>query len=235
MEKNTLLRNLARRIRDIEAEEHQPRETTGPLVIPGLAEALPQLRAGSLVELLSAAEGAGAWTLALIVAKHACGEKKALVIADSQRCFYPPAAARLGVDLRRTIVIRPKVPAHALSAIVQSLRCPAVGAAVGMFDNLSATHFRRLQLAAETGGGIGCLLRPASALGQPSFAGVRLVVSPALSLEGRRRMQIDVVRFRGSKSGQSFVVEIDDEAGDVHLSASVASAKTLARSARASG
>jgi protein ImuA len=255
-----ILRNLAQRIRDIEVGEHQPREVMSPLVIPGLAEALPdrQIAAGSLVELLSVAEGAGTWTLALIMAKHACGEKKALVIADAPRCFYPPAAARLGVDLSRTIVIRPKLQPQALAALVQSLRSSAVGAAIGTLDGLSAIQFRRLQLAAETGGGVGFLLRPASALRQPSFAAVRLLVAPVSTPPGppfarggereygpplgrggeggwRRRVQVEVVRFRGGKSGQSFLLEIDDEEGHVHLLPPLASAKVVARSARASG
>ncbi|MBI3408393.1 MAG: hypothetical protein HY040_08555 [Planctomycetes bacterium] len=257
MKRDFLLRDLAQRIHDIEIEEHHLHQAANPLAVPGLEEVLPdgQLPAGAIVEFLSAHEGAGAWTLALIMARQACGEHKVLVVHDGQKCFYPPAASQLGIDLRRAIVIRPHRQAQALAALVQSLRCPAVGATIGAFDGLAAVPFRRLQLAAETGGGISFLMRPASVLRQPSFAAVRLLVTPwrAGSVSDRRTprsntpvaygsplndvrcVRIEIVRFRGAKAGRSFLVEIDDEKGDVHLSARLAAAKTLARSARASG
>ena len=68
-----LLRRLAQRIRDIEASERPHFHDAVSLGIAGLEQALPEgrLPAGSLVELLAAAEGAGAWTLALMMARHA--------------------------------------------------------------------------------------------------------------------------------------------------------------------
>ena len=232
-----LLRRLAQRIRDIEASERPHFHDAVSLGIAGLEQALPEgrLPAGSLVELLAAAEGAGAWTLALMMARHACGAGKALVVADPARRFYPPAAARLGVDLRRTIVIRPRDPRYTLAAITHSLRCAAVGAVLGAFDNLPTFDFRRLQLAAELGGGIGFLLRPATALRVPSFAAMRLRVAPLVSADAHRRIQVDVVRLRGGKSGQSLLIEVDHETGDVRVSAALAPATTPARRPRLSG
>src|SRR5260221_15895 len=54
---------------------------SAPLRIPlagGLDAVFPEegLSAGSLVELLPSEPGVGAWTLALILARHACGERK---------------------------------------------------------------------------------------------------------------------------------------------------------------
>src|SRR6266403_5338108 len=58
------------------------------------------LMPGSLVELVSNTDGAGVWTLALLMGWHACGERRSLAVADPERCFYPPAAAlKLGIDL----------------------------------------------------------------------------------------------------------------------------------------
>src|ERR1051325_9785943 len=101
------LAQLAERIRDIEANARPLNQTTIPF--PPLAEALPDggLPTGSLVEVLSALEGGGAWTFAMLLARCACGERKTLVVADPQRSFYPPAAARLGIDLERTLILRP--------------------------------------------------------------------------------------------------------------------------------
>ena len=79
---------------------------------------------GALVELLEAEEGMGAWTLALCMARHACGDHKVLVVVDGEGRFYPPAAAQWNIDLRRTIVVRPREEQSALTALTQSLRWP---------------------------------------------------------------------------------------------------------------
>ena len=127
------------------------------------------------------------------------GAGKALVVADPARRFYPPAAARLGVDLRRTIVIRPRDPRYTLAAVTHSLRCAAVGAVLGAFDNLPTFDFRRLQLAAELGGGIGFLLRPATALRVPSFADVRLRVA-LRAPHGRTHLRAGIAASRRARS-----------------------------------
>ena len=227
----------------------------------------------SLVELLEAEEGIGAWTLALFMARQACGENKVLVVVDGEGRFYPPAAARWHIDLRRTIVVRPRHEQSAVIALIQSLRCAAVGAALGKLDRLSTTDCRRLQAAAETGGGVGVVVRSAAALNMPSFADLRLLLSgewrvasgekgsdgtaiPAFGsgklafsspLATRhspldlRRLHVEVVRYRGAHRGGlmpcsvPWLLEIDDEKGDVHLSAELAGAESLASSARASG
>jgi protein ImuA len=221
-----LFQQLAQRIRDIEANEGASESSTMTTAIPALEAVLPGgLPGGALVEVLSAAEGGGAWTLALLLAKQACAERKILVLADEQRSFYPPAAARLGIDLQRTLVLRPpqkNVKDWSVASLVQSLRCPAVGAALGRFARLSSAAYRGLQLAAETGGGVGFLVLPASARGAPSFAAVRLLVTPIASRQARRRIQIEVVRVRGQKAGQSFLLEIDHETDPVRLSAPLA-------------
>ena len=229
------LRRLAQRIRALETERPHF-QTTIALGLPPLEEVLPERRlpAGSLVELLAGAPGAGAWTLALLMAKHVCGTQKALVIADVERHFYPPGAAALGIDLARTLVVRPRMRQKALLAISQALRCPAVGAVIVHFEQLPAVDFRRLQLAAETGGGAGFLLRPLTALRTPSFAAVRLVIAPVVSVQEQRVVQVEVVRLRGGKSGQSFLLEIDHETGHVSIPAPVAAAK-LGKSAKPRG
>jgi protein ImuA len=226
-----LLHQLALRIREIEANQ-RPSVSKRIALLPGLDRDLP---GGALVELLAAAEGSGSWTLALLMGKQACGERNILVIADEQRCFYPPAAVRLGIDLRRLLVIRSQRRADILSALVQSLRCSAVGAAIGRFERLTAAEYRSLQLAAETGSGMGFLLRPVSALRAPSFAVARLLITPMASTGACRRVRVEVVRNRGGKTGHAFVLEIDDETGHVCLSAPVAAATTGTRPARASG
>jgi hypothetical protein len=98
------------------------------------------------------------------------------VVIDGRRDFYPPAAAALGIPLEQTVVVRPAKARDALWAWEQSLRSGAVAVALGWVETLNDRAFRRLQLAAETGGSLGFLLRPASCRAAPSWAEVRLLV-----------------------------------------------------------
>jgi hypothetical protein len=237
LSRDEIVRSLAQRIQEIESAQYLPPPSAVLPGVPALDDLLPEGRvpAGALVELLMTAEGAGAWTLALLLAKQACGERKMLVLADRQKSFYPPAASRLGMDLSRLIVVHPTTYRDHHVAIHQSLSCTAVGAVIGWCDRLPALDFRRLQLAAKKGGGVGLLVRPASALHTPSFAAIRLLVAPLTSPEAPRRIQVDVVRYRGGKPGRSLILEIDDETGHVRVPARVAASTAEPRSARASG
>ncbi len=274
-----LLQDLARQIRAIEAGQRPPGRPL-PLGIAPLDELFLDhgVPAGSLVELFSAEPGAGAFSLALGMARQAIVAQtvapvdpvaqvaqvaqRAVVIVDEQRCFYPPAAARLGLDLAHTLVIRPRKQ-QALPVINQALRCPGVGVVLATCTAIPTRAFRQLQLAAETGGGVGFLLRPATAsrlgddlgddLGEasPSFARLRLRITPIASLQTPRRIRLEVIRCRGnlspnlsprlsprsslSNEGQSWLLEIDDATSAVRVLPEVAAATAVRGLARASG
>jgi hypothetical protein len=241
--RQALLQNLTRRIREVEAAECARGRPIISLGIPGFDACLPGsgLTTGALVELFSAAAGDGAWTVAIAVAQRACGDHKALVVVDAGGCFYPPAAAKLGVDLERCIVVRPATARDAGAALRQALSCGAVGAAIGWFDALNPSECRRLQLAAEKGGGVGLLLRPLAARQTPSLAALRLLVQPVANPLKKvpvpffRRIRVEVLRSHGAKAGQSIILEIDDETGHVCVPAGVAAATTGSRKSRVSG
>jgi protein ImuA len=232
-----VLNTLRARIQAIERSQQRPERSGLRLGISAFDRFLPEgrLPAGSVVEVLSTVEGGGATSLALLMAKDACGARKTLVVVDAQQCFYPPAAARLGIDLDRSVVIRPTRQPDIGAAIDLSLRCPAVGAVIGWRARLSSRAFRRFQLAAEIGGGLGLLLRPAAAFRAPSFAALRLLVTPVPSATVLHRIRVDVLRCRYGQSGLSFVLELDDETGHVRVPAEVAPATLAQRAARASG
>ena len=234
-----LLRKLAERIREFESGRPASAASVIPLDMAALDDLLPDggLPAGSLVELLSAADGTGAWSLALLLARQAAGRQKALVAADRSGCFYPPAAAKLGVDLRRTIVVRPSTQRDVFAALDLSLRCTAVGAVLSWCDRIPPSEFRRFQLAAEAGAGLGLLLRGPAAVRTPSFAAARLLVTPVPLTTSRQChvVRVEVLRRRGGKAGQSLIVEIDRETADVRVPAEVAVAAAGTRAARASG
>jgi len=133
---------------------------------------------GSLVEWLDAEPGCGVGLLALATAREAAADGGVLVLIDRDRTFYPPAAAAWGIDLQRLILVRPVSDVDASWALDQALRCSHVAAVVSWPQRLEARAFRRLQLAAETSGGLGLLIRPDAARSEPSWADVRLRVSP---------------------------------------------------------
>jgi hypothetical protein len=163
-------------------------------------------------------------TLSLLAAREACREGGALVVIDRRQIFYPPAAAAWGIDLDRLIVVRPRSARDELWAAVQSLRSPAVAAVWGMIDRLDSRAFRRLQLAAQAGRTLGLLLRPPSARGQPSWADVRLEVSPLSvvrsplhsygprTTDHGRCLHVRLLRCRGARPGGFATLEIDDAA-----------------------
>jgi protein ImuA len=238
------LRHLAERIRTLETSLRLVEPTAIPLGIGGLGDLFAggRLSTGSLVELLPSAPGAGAWTLALLLARHACGERKALVVADAERCFYPPASHRYGIDLNRSIIIRPRTANEALLALAQSLRCTAIGAALGRLERLTDRDGRRLQLAAESGGAVGVLLRPMTTLGLPSFASVRLRLDPlpsirssSFAIQSLRRIRVEVLRCRGGSEGKAIGVEVDDATGHVRTFPLLEFAKDVASQARSTG
>jgi protein ImuA len=225
-----ILQDLATRIRAMQSSAGPPSPAENATVLPFLDMLLKPaaLGAGSLVELLAAADGAGAWTLALYWARHACVERKALVLVDARGWFYPPGAAALGLDLEHVILVRPTSRSDCQAALDQALRCTAVGAVVGWCDRLIAAEAQRLKLAAEAGNGLGLILRPLGAARGPSFADLRLRVAPHVWTETARRVHIEVVRWRGGKEGQTLIVEIDDETGDVRVPPGLAAAAARA-------
>ena len=75
----------------------------------------------------------------------------------------------------------------------QALRFRGVAVTLGEMGPLSDRPFRRLQLAAEAGGGLGFLVRPAACRAEPSWAAVRLGVSALPSAELDRRWRVEAL------------------------------------------
>ena len=201
---------------------------------------------GTLVEWLSEGDGSCAGTLLFQIAARIVQRNGNLVVVDPAGEFYPPAANRLGIELRRTLVVRPHNDRDAFWALEQSLRCSGVAVVVGCLSQIDDRVFRRLQLAVERGGGLGLLLRAARFRSQPSWADARLHVAPlspqrrarsitgdAMAAGGRgRRLRVELLR---SNRGSSCCLELErtDETGTVHLVTELATTKVAHRAARA--
>jgi hypothetical protein len=188
----------------------------GPLdkLLPGRG-----FRRGTLVEWLAFEAGSGAESLALAAAREACREGGALVVFDLAREFYPPAAVGLGIDPASLIIVQAASQSDNLWALDQALRCPGVAGALAWPKKLDGRTFRRLQLAAEQGGGLGLLVRPQGARHEPSWAEVRLAVEPlpAVAPHAPRRLKVELLHSRGGASGGSVEVELDHETHPLYL------------------
>jgi protein ImuA len=152
------------------------------------------LEGGTLVEWLADGVGSGAVTLTLRVAARALEQGGACVVIDPRQEFYPPAAAELGVPLERMILVRPAGPRLTLWAWEQALRFRGVAVTLGELGSLSDRPFRRLQLAAESGGGVGFLVRPMACRAEASWAAVRLGVTALPSAELSRRWRVEAIQ-----------------------------------------
>ena len=87
-----------------------------------------------------------------------------LIIVDTDADLYPPALSAFGIGFEQLIVLRVpergRAREEALWAVDQALRCRTVAAVIVPLSQLDERQARRLQLAAEQGGGIALLLRP---------------------------------------------------------------------------
>jgi protein ImuA len=193
--------------------------------LPALDGLLPDrgLPSGTIIEWLGVGSGHGATTLALKVAGNLLQGDSTCFVIDERREFYPPGVARRVGFLDKVIVVHPANARDALWALEQSLRCSGVTVVVGWIDKVDDHAYRRLQLAAEAGGGIGLLLRSASYRPQPSWAGIRVLVEPLPAFSdytssayvAGRRLRVELVHCRGRICGEAVELEIDDETGDV--------------------
>jgi len=245
LSRKELLRSLSQQIRQLERSRCRSHRESEAVTQDGVASLLPLLGtrtppSGCLIEWLAEGSGAGVATLAWLMIRSL---KRAgvFVVIDSRRELYAPGLVPLGVDLRRVVVLQPETPADALWALEQSLRTRGVGGVLCEIERLSASQFRRLQLAAETGETWGMLLRPAHVRRQPAWAETRLLVTPQFrrsDIPGRpdgpgspssgRRWRVEVLRAKGQFSGGVTQVELSDEPDRLRLVSELASATPAA-------
>jgi len=129
-----------------------------------------------------------------------------IVWCDPDQKLYPPALASHGIPLNRLFLLR--VPQDVQTwAIAECLRCKGVGAVVASIPALSRLEARRLQLAAETGGGAGILLRPAGRGSQVYAAATRWLVKPAPGERTIQRWTIQLLHGHGGRLGQAVTLE----------------------------
>lgn len=119
--------------------------------------------------------------------------------------LYGPGLATFGLDAARLVVVRGRNATDVLWVMEEALRGGGLMAALGEIDDISITAARRLQLAAEGGGGAALLLRPTREKAEPGPAVTRWRVAPAPSAVeadrpgvGAVRWRLDLVKCRGT-------------------------------------
>jgi hypothetical protein len=190
-------------------------------------------RDGTLVEWLADSAASGADLLALLAARPLVREGRVLVVLDREKTFYPPAASAQGMELQRTIVVRPANSTEELWALEQCLQSAGVAVSWCRLERATNRQLRRLQLAVEKGRGLGFLLRPLSARGQPAWSDVRLAVTSLVSLSSNRSWNVELVRSRRGAGKHSVILEFNDATGHVSSAAELAPTARLSRAARA--
>jgi protein ImuA len=188
--------------------------TTGLDVLDALAPGSALAR-GTIHELLYASEHGEPRFFATVLAQHASAERQKqrlpIIWSDPRGELYPPAVAALGIDLRQLYLLRPPTPADETWAVTECLRCKGVGAVVAAPQVLSRVEARRLQLAAETGGGVGLLLRPTGKRSMHYAATTRWLVAPAPGERSVQRWRIQLLHGHGGRVGQTVFLECDRE------------------------
>ena len=158
------------------------------VAVPSIPTGFPALDAllpgggwprGALTEILPEREGIG--ELSLLAPALAWLSRQDLWIAfvAPPHLPYAPALAAAGIDLARVVMIRPEKSSDILWAMEQALRSGSCSAVLAWPPFLTERGARRLQLAAEAGGGWGVYFSPATAATAHSPAALRLALSPA--------------------------------------------------------
>ena len=94
--------------------------------------------------------------------------------------LHGPGLAAFGLDPARVLVVDGARDDAILWAMEEALRAPATAVVVAEVERVDLFRTRRLQLAAETGGAAGLLLRPVEPVLEPSAAVTRWRVRPRL-------------------------------------------------------
>lgn len=180
-------------------QRNRPRSDTGQLStgFPALDQALGGgWPLGALTECLVPDAGVGELQLLLPALVQLSDQGRWLAWVAPPWQPYPPALAQAGIDLRRTLLIRPDNATDCLWAMEQCLRSGVCGAVLGWpppHQNGPAAN-RRLQLAAEEGACWGVLFPPGGAPAGHVTAALRLRVTAG----PRQTLRVTLLRQRGS-------------------------------------
>src|SRR3954471_2630411 len=170
---------------------------------------------------VAAAEGdsGSAFGFASMLAARACAgpEPQTTLWIEPEPSIWPAGAVRFGLRPESLVIVAAS-GVDSLWAAEEALRCPAVGAACLVHPkSLDMAASRRLQLAAEAGGGLGLVLLRPEALAQPSAARTRWRISSAPGTGvrdydlGQAAWQLELVKAVGGRQGEWKLIWDEEE------------------------
>ncbi len=176
-----------------------------PLGLAEIDQTLPAggLACGAVHEAAGSAVGGFAAWLASRLVRHRGGAVLWCLKLGSTGQLYGPGLAAFGLDVGGLIIVRHRRRAEMLWVMEESLRCQAFAAVIGECDEeITLAASRRLQLAAESGGTTGLILRRGGIAMAAGRSGAKLIPSACAS-----RWQVDAAIGWGSQEA------IETEAG----------------------
>jgi protein ImuA len=186
------------------------------------------LARGAVHELLSASRHPTPRFFALLIAR---ATSRAIVWCDPRRTLYPPAVEAAGIPLEKIFLLHPQTPQDQSWAIAECMQCKGVGATIAQVSKLSRIEARRLQLAAEKGGGIGILLRPMDRNASLYAAATRWLLAPVPGLRTLQRWKIQLIHAHGGRVGKTVILEHCRETNTLRAAEPVADRQSDAASA----
>ena len=189
---------------------------------------------GALHEVFAADAGVATAFCALLAGRLArggnfilwCGRPRVLDAGE----LYAPSLRGFGVDPERVLLVRARRDTDALWAMEEGLRSRGLAAAIGEVAELNLTAGRRLQLAAEAGGGAAIILRTDRGRPSPGAAATRWRIGepPARTVDAPRGPAppgLGAVQWRAKpfrcRGGAFRTIEWNDETGDFSVAAPV--------------
>jgi hypothetical protein len=161
---------------------------------------------GAIHELLVQPESELPSFPAMLLARAAVAPKRAIIWCDSTGELYPPAVAPF-IQLENLYLLQPQTLSAQSWTIAECLRCKAVAAVIAAPSALSRIEARRLQLAAERGGGVGILLRYFDRGASVYAASTRWLVSPCPGEPDIQKWKIQLIHGHGGRVGQAVILE----------------------------
>ena len=159
---------------------------------------------GELSELLGDASGIGELQLVLPALARLSTSGRRVVWLAPPHVPYAPALAAAGVDLAQLVVVQPGRRREALWAAEQVLRAAACQALLAWMPRARYAELQRLAVAAEAGGGLAFLFRPAAARHESSPASLRLALEP-----GAGELVVHLFKRRGAPASAPLRLPLD--------------------------
>jgi len=166
---------------------------------------------GAVHELLWPRKAATPTSFALLLARAAAKNRGAIAWSDPERELYLPAISAAGIKLEHLILLRSANRNDQLWALAECLRCRGISATVASIEKLNQIEARRLQLAAEHGGGVGIFMRPQRATGGAYAAATRWLIQSTPGGPDKQRWSAQLLHGHGGQVGKVLLLEVDRE------------------------